>query len=62
MCYGKMVTIQLQHFLLCTQIWLPKILTGQEFCSQILLNIVDEFIEVDELIKGNMWKTSFGER
>ena len=31
------------------QIWLPKILTEQEFGFQISLNIVDEFIEEDEL-------------
>ena len=34
-----------------TQIWLPKILTGQEFGFQ---NIVDEVIEEDELDKGNI--------
>ena len=42
------------------KIWLPKILTAQEFSSQISLNIVDEVIEVDELDKGNMWKMTFG--
>ena len=31
-----------------------KILTGQEFGSQISLNIVDEVIEVDEVDEGNI--------
>ena len=33
---------------------LLKILNGQEFGSQISLNIIDEVIEVDELNKGNI--------
>ena len=37
-----------------TQIWLPKILTGQEFSSKKSLNIVDEVIEVDEVDKGDI--------
>ena len=37
-----------------TQIWFPKILTRQEFGSQISLNIVDEVIYVDELNEGNI--------
>ena len=47
-----------------------KILTGQEFGSQISLNIVDEVIKVDELDECNMlhvedsllWKMTFGGR
>ena len=38
----------------CTLIWLSKILTGQEFGSQISLNIVNEVIQVDELDDGNI--------
>ena len=38
-------------------IWLQKILIGK-----ISLNVVKEVIEVDELDKGNMWKTTFSGR
>ena len=38
----------------CTLILPSKIFTGQEFGSQISLNIVKEVIEVDELNKGNI--------
>ena len=53
-----------------SQSWLPKILNGKEFGSQISLNIVNEVNKVDDLDKATcgrrplvvdnlLWKTAF---